>query len=117
MANTKDRIAFNRITKEFCQLEKLHFMEVVAVANQAYTSAIRDFPNLVNQGSVTSALVDTLAKACDQHSLAVLKALEESHENWVKLKKDQSNPEIGLLASNSHFPQRQPVCHKQHLPM
>ena len=78
-------------------------MEVVAVANQASILALRDFPNLVNQGSITSALVDTMAKACDQHSLVVLKGLEETHENWVKLKKAQSKAEIGLFVSNSYF--------------
>ena len=48
MANIRDRIAFNRITEEFCQLEKLHLMEVVAVADGAYTKALKDFPSLVN---------------------------------------------------------------------
>ena len=78
MANMKDRIAFNQITEEFCQLEKLHLMEVVAVADRAYSKALKDFPRLFTLGSVTVALMDTLTKACDEHSLAVLKGLEES---------------------------------------
>ena len=96
MVNIRDRIAFNWITKEFCQLEKLHLIEVVAVANRAYSKALKDFPSTV-------ALVDTLAKACDEHTLAVLKGLEESHKSWVKLKRDQFNAEVGLSASNSHL--------------
>ena len=47
MANIRDRIAFNRITEEFCQLEKLHLMEVVAVADRAYSKALKDFPSLL----------------------------------------------------------------------
>ena len=42
-------------------------------------------------------------KACDEHTLAVLRGLEESHESWIKLKKDWSNTGIELLASNSHL--------------
>ena len=42
-------------------------------------------------------------KACDEHTLPVLKGLEESHKSWVKLKRDWSNTEIGLSASNSHL--------------
>ena len=103
MVNIRDRIAFYRITEEFCQLEKLHLMEVVTVADRAYSKALKDFPSLLTQGSITVALVDTLAKAHDEHTLAVLKGLEESHKSWVKLKKDQSNAEIGLSASNSHL--------------
>ena len=99
MVNIRDRIAFNRITEEFCQLEKLHLMEVAAVANRAYSKALKDFPSLLTQGSITIALVDTLAKAHDEHMLAALKGLEESHKSWVKLKRDQSNAEI----VNSHL--------------
>ena len=47
MANIRDRIAFNRITEEFCQLEKLHLMEVVTVADRAYSNALKDFPSLL----------------------------------------------------------------------
>ena len=36
MANMRDRIAFNQITEEFCQLEKLHLMEVAAVADSLF---------------------------------------------------------------------------------
>ena len=103
MANIRDKIAFNRITEEFCQLEKLHLMEVAAVANRAYSKALKDFPSFATHDSITIALVDTLVKACDEHTLAVLRGLEESHKSWVKLKKDQSNAEIGLSASNSHL--------------
>ena len=42
-------------------------------------------------------------KACDEHTLAVLKGLEESHKSWVKLRGNWSNAEIGLSASNSHL--------------
>ena len=81
MANMKDRVAFNWITEEFCQMEKLHLMEVVAVADRAYSKVLKDFPRLFTLGSVTVALMDTLTKACDEHSLAVLKGLEESHQS------------------------------------
>ena len=46
MVNTKDRITFNQITEEYCQLEKLHLMEVAAVADKAYTWALTEFPQL-----------------------------------------------------------------------
>ena len=36
MENIRDRVVFNWITKEFCQMEKLHMLEVVAEANRAY---------------------------------------------------------------------------------
>ena len=43
----------------------------MAVANRAYPKALKDFPSLATHGSVTIALVDTLAKAHDEHTLAV----------------------------------------------
>ena len=88
MENIRDRVAFNWITKEFCQMEKLHMLEVVAVANTAYSKVLKDFPDLLTGGSVTFPLVDTLAKAHDKHTLAVLEGIEQSHQNWIQLKKD-----------------------------
>ena len=63
-------------------------LEVTAVANKVYLRVLKDFPDLLTGGSVTVALVDTLAKAHEKHTLAVLEGLEQSHENWVQLKKE-----------------------------
>ena len=60
MENIMDRVAFNWITEEFCQMERLHTLEVVAVADKAYTQVLKDFTNFLTGGSVTIALVDTL---------------------------------------------------------
>ena len=38
MENIRDRNAFNWVTEEFCQMERLHMLEVVAVANSLYSS-------------------------------------------------------------------------------
>ena len=86
MENIGDRIAFNCIIEEFCQMERLHMLEVVAVANKAYTKVLRDFPDFLTGSSVAIALVDTLAKAWEKHTLAVLEGIEQLHENWVQLK-------------------------------
>ena len=84
--NIMDRVAFNWITEEFYQMERLHTLEVAAVADKAYMQVLKDFPNFLTGGSVTIALVDTLAKAHEKHTLAVLEGTEQSHENWVQLK-------------------------------
>ena len=86
MENIMDRVAFNWITEEFCQMERLHTLEVAAVADKAYMQVLKDFLNFLTGGSVTVTLVDTLVKACKKHTLAVLKGIEQSHENWVQLK-------------------------------
>ena len=83
MENIGDRIAFNQITEEFCQMERLHMLEVTAVADKAYTQVLKNFPDFLTGGSVTIALVDTLVKAQEKHTLAVLEGIEQSHENWV----------------------------------
>ena len=88
MENIRDRVAFNWITKEFCQMEKLHTLEVAAEADRAYSKVLKDFPDFLTGGSVTVALVDTLAKAHDKHTLAILEGIEQSHQNWIQLKKD-----------------------------
>ena len=41
MENIMDRVAFNEITEEFCQMERLHTLEVAAVADKAYTQVLR----------------------------------------------------------------------------
>ena len=38
-------------------------LEVVAVANKAYTQVLKNFPDFLTGSSVTIALVDTLVKA------------------------------------------------------
>ena len=98
MENIRDRIAFNWVTEEFCQMERLHMLEVVAVANKAYTEVLKSFPDFLTGSSVTVALVDTLAKAWEKHTLVVLEGIEWSHENWVWLKVQRSNAETWLLA-------------------
>ena len=84
-------------------MERLHTLEVVAVANKAYMRVHKDFPNFLTGGSVTVALVDTLVKACEKHTLAVLEGIEQSHENWVQLKMQRSNVETQLLACNGQL--------------
>ena len=103
MENIMDRVAFNWITEEFCQMERLHMLEVVAVADKAYMQVLKDFPNFHTGGSVTTALVDTLVKACEKHPLAVLEGIEQSHENWVQLKVQRSNAETEMLAHNGQL--------------
>ena len=72
MENIRDRIAFNQITEEFCQMERLHMLEVMAMADKAYTQVLKNVPDFLTGGSITIALVDTLAKAQEKHTLAVL---------------------------------------------
>ena len=72
-------------------------LEVVAVADRAYTQVLKNFPDFLTGSSVTIALVDTLAKAQEKHTLAVLEGIEQSHENWVQLKVQRSNAEMQLL--------------------
>ena len=88
MENIGDRVAFNWITEEFCEMEKLHMLEVAAEADRAYSKVLKDFSDFLTGGSITVALVDTLAKACDKHTLAILEGIEQSHQNWIQLKKD-----------------------------
>ena len=73
-------------------------LKVVAVADKAYTEVLKSFPGFLTGSSVTVALVDTLAKAQEKHTLAVLEGIEQSHENWVQLKVQRSNTETQLLA-------------------
>ena len=103
MENILDRVAFNWITEGFCQMERLHMLEVAAVADKDYTQVLKDFPNFLTRGSVTIALVDTLAKACEKHTLAVLEGIEQSHENWVQLKVQRSNVKAQLLSHNGQL--------------
>ena len=37
-------------------MEKLHTLEVMAVADRAYTKVLRDFPNFLTGGSITVAV-------------------------------------------------------------
>ena len=76
MENIGDRIAFNQVAEEFCQMEKLHMLEVVAVADRAYTEVLKSFPNFLSGSSITVALVDTLVKAHEKHTLAILEGIE-----------------------------------------
>ena len=58
-------------------MERLHTLEVAAVADKAYTQVLKDFPNFPHWVvSVTIALVDTLVKAHEKHTLAVLEGIE-----------------------------------------
>ena len=72
-------------------------LEVVAVADKAYSQVLKNFPDFLTGSSVTVALVDTLVKAWEKHTLAVLEGIEQSHENWVQLKVQRSNAEMQLL--------------------
>ena len=92
-----DRIAFNRISEEYCQTVRLHMLEVVATADKAYTQVLMDFPDILTGSSATVALVRTLAKAHEKNTTAVLEGIEISHENWVQLKIQQANAESQLL--------------------
>ena len=103
MENIRDRVAFNQITEEFCQMEKLHMLEVMAVADRAYTKVLRNFPNFLTGDSITVALVGTLAKAHEKHTLAILEGIEQSHQNWIQLKRDRSSAEAELLANNGQL--------------
>ena len=51
-------------------------LEVVAVADKAYTEVLKSFPDFLTGSSVTVALVDTLVKAQEKHTLAVLEGIE-----------------------------------------
>ena len=73
-------------------------LEVVAVAHKAYMEVFKSFPDFLTGSSVTVALVDTLAKPREKHTLAVLEVIEQSHENWAQLKVQRSNAEMQLLA-------------------
>ena len=103
MENITDRVAFNQITEGFCQMERLHMLEVVAVADKAHMQVLKYFPNFLTGGGVTIAVVDTLAKAHEKHTLAVLEGIEQSHENWVQLKVQRSNVVAQLLAHNDQL--------------
>ena len=92
-----DRIAFNRISEEYCQTERLHMLEVVAMADKAYTQVLKDFPDILTGSSTTVALICTLAKAHEKHTTAILEGIEISHENWAQLKIQQANAESQLL--------------------
>ena len=72
-------------------------LEVVAVADKAYTEVLKSFPDFLTGSSVTAALVDTLAKGHEKHTFAVLEGIEQTHENWVQLKVQRSNAETQLL--------------------
>ena len=72
-------------------------LEVVAVADKAYTQVLKSFPDFLTGSSVTIALVDTLVKAQEKHTLSVLEGIEQSHENWAQLKVQRSNAEMHLL--------------------
>ena len=53
----RDRIAFNRISEEYCQTERLHMLEVVAMADKAYTQVLKDFSDVLTGSSATVALI------------------------------------------------------------
>ena len=72
-------------------------LEVVAMADKAYTQVLKDFPDILTRSSTTVALKCTLAKACDKHTAAILERIELSHENWVQLKIQWANAESRLL--------------------
>ena len=69
-------------------------LEVAAVADKAYTQVLQNFPDFPTGSSTTVALVDTLAKARQKHTLTVLEGIEQSHENWTQLKVQKSNAEM-----------------------
>ena len=72
-------------------------LEVVAMADKAYTQVLKDFPDILTGSSATVALICTLAKAHEKHTTAVLEGIEISHENWVQLKIQWANTESRLL--------------------
>ena len=98
-----DRIAFNRISEEYCQTERLHMLELVAMADKAYTQVLEDFSDVLTESSATVALIHTLAKACEKHTTAILEGIETSHETWVQLKIQCANAESQLLACTGQF--------------
>ena len=51
----RDRIASNRISEEYCQTERLHMLEVVAMADKAYTQVLKDFPDILTGSSTTGS--------------------------------------------------------------
>ena len=73
-------------------------LEVVAMADRAYTEVLKSFHDFLTGSSVTVALVDTLAKTHEKHTLAILEGIDQSHENWAQLKVQRSNVEIWLLS-------------------
>ena len=95
--------AFNRISEEYCQTERLHMLEVVAMANKAYTQVLKDFHDILTGSSATVALVCTLAKTCEKHTAAILEGIETSHENWMQLKIQWANAESQLLTCNGQL--------------
>ena len=68
-------------------------LEVVTMANKAYTQVLEDFPDILAGSSTTVALICTLAKAHENHTGAILEEIEISHENWVQLKRQWANAE------------------------
>ena len=68
-------------------------LEVVAMANKAYTQVLKDFPDIFTGSSTTVALICTLAKVHEKHTTAILEGIEISHENWVQLKIQWANAE------------------------
>ena len=68
-------------------------LEVVAMANKAYTQVLKDFHDILTGSSATVTLVCTLAKACEKHTAAILEGIETSHENWMQLKIQWANAE------------------------
>ena len=61
-------------------------LEVVAMADKAYTQVLKNFPDILTGSSTTVAFICTLAKAHEKHTAAILEGIEISHENWVQLK-------------------------------
>ena len=94
MDYVRDRITFNRISEEYCQIERLHMLEVAAMATKAYTQVLKDFPDILTGSSATVALTHTLAKAHEKHTAAILEGIETSHENWMQLKIQWANAEL-----------------------
>ena len=68
-------------------------LEVAAMADKAYTEVLKSFPDFLTGSSATVALVDTLVKAHEKHTLAVLEGIEQSHGNWAQFKVQRSNAE------------------------
>ena len=78
-------------------------LEVVAMADKAYTQVLKDFSDVLTESSATVALICTLAKACEKHTAAILEGIETSHETWVQLKIQCANAESQLLAHTGQF--------------
>ena len=68
-------------------------LEVVAMANKAYTQVLKDFSDVLAGSSATVALICTLAKAHEKHTAAILEGIDTSHETWVQLKIQCANAE------------------------